>query len=271
VDSDSDGTIDFFDTDSDGDGIPDSLEGTLDSDSDGTLDYLETDANGDGIADSLQAVDSDSDGTYDFQEAFIPPEPVIIPEVVEITSTVGDKTKELVEAIPNTSDLLLIGVEEDSFEDYLNLNLSLDGVSEYSSPEFETIFEKYNDEVMTLHDVFNDHAPSDNLEEFRNQEEFYDFISQVVRYEIGLSSNGFSDDWSGVINQLDNVELSSEFLNDWGRIIQALDKEKLSSLIKFIDSESGFTETIESDIAGNNMDIDLSTLSDEQWLEMLIG
>ncbi|MCV9387576.1 MBG domain-containing protein [Reichenbachiella ulvae] len=48
-DTDGDGTPDFEDEDSDNDGIPDSEEGSVDSDGDGTPDYKDEDSDGDGI------------------------------------------------------------------------------------------------------------------------------------------------------------------------------------------------------------------------------
>ena len=53
VDSDTDGTPDYIDSDSDNDGIPDALEGNTDSDGDGTPDHLDTDSDNDGIPDGL--------------------------------------------------------------------------------------------------------------------------------------------------------------------------------------------------------------------------
>lgn len=61
--------------DSDGDGIPDSVEGTGDTDGDGTPDYLDTDADNDGILDvdevgsnPAEPNDADGDGTPDYQD-----------------------------------------------------------------------------------------------------------------------------------------------------------------------------------------------------------
>lgn len=63
------------DGDSDGDGIPDSVEGSADTDGDGVKDSLDTDADDDGISDSEEAgpdprnpVDSDGDGIPDFKD-----------------------------------------------------------------------------------------------------------------------------------------------------------------------------------------------------------
>ncbi len=50
-DSDGDGIPDFEDLDSDDDGVPDATEGADDSDDDGTPDYLDTDSDDDGTPD----------------------------------------------------------------------------------------------------------------------------------------------------------------------------------------------------------------------------
>ncbi|HDN81045.1 MAG TPA: right-handed parallel beta-helix repeat-containing protein, partial [Chloroflexi bacterium] len=67
ADSDDDDTPDYIDVDSDGDGIPDSVEGTGDVDDDDIPNYLDLDSDGDGIPDSVEgADDSDGDGAPDF-------------------------------------------------------------------------------------------------------------------------------------------------------------------------------------------------------------
>lgn len=79
IDTDRDGTPDRLDTDSDADGIVDSIEAGLtpespvDSDADGIPDFRDFDADGDGIDDSIEAgadpstqQDTDADGVPDF-------------------------------------------------------------------------------------------------------------------------------------------------------------------------------------------------------------
>jgi outer membrane protein OmpA-like peptidoglycan-associated protein len=78
ADRDGDGTRDYLDTDSDNDGIPDSVErgstGTpVDSDGDGDADYIDRDSDNDTIPDAFEAgatpaspVDTDSDGKPDY-------------------------------------------------------------------------------------------------------------------------------------------------------------------------------------------------------------
>ena len=88
ADTDNDGTPDYLDLDSDGDGISDNDEGACstpfnslvtctptDTDNDGIPDFLEEDADNDGIPDNMECptgtncVDTDGDGTPDYQDA----------------------------------------------------------------------------------------------------------------------------------------------------------------------------------------------------------
>jgi len=66
-DPDNDGIPNYLDLDSDGDGILDSVEWTNDFDNDGTPNYLDLDSDGDGIPDSVEgAGDADGDGAKNF-------------------------------------------------------------------------------------------------------------------------------------------------------------------------------------------------------------
>ncbi len=66
-DADNDTVPNYVDTDSDGDGISDSDESGADTDSDNTPNYLDTDSDNDGIDDSEEADgDADGDGTPDY-------------------------------------------------------------------------------------------------------------------------------------------------------------------------------------------------------------
>ncbi|NIR36359.1 MAG: VWA domain-containing protein, partial [Actinobacteria bacterium] len=73
ADSDGDGTYDFLDLDSDGNGISDSDEWTADRDADGIPDFQDDDNDGDGIPDSIELgddpsapIDYDGDGLPDY-------------------------------------------------------------------------------------------------------------------------------------------------------------------------------------------------------------
>lgn len=75
-DSDGDGTPDYLDSDSDADGLRDSVEGAPwsgaapDTDGDGTADYLDDDSDGDGLRDEAEGdEDWDGDGTLNWRDA----------------------------------------------------------------------------------------------------------------------------------------------------------------------------------------------------------
>jgi gliding motility-associated-like protein len=75
IDTDSDVKMDFRDTDSDNDLIPDSVETAIDTDADGLADYRDTDSDNDKIPDTYEAgidptkpVDTDTDGLADFRD-----------------------------------------------------------------------------------------------------------------------------------------------------------------------------------------------------------
>ncbi|MGC9084553.1 MAG: thrombospondin type 3 repeat-containing protein, partial [Anaerolineae bacterium] len=60
---DEDGLPNYLDADSDGDGIPDAVEGTGDVDNDGLPNYLDRDSDGDGKPDAVEGTgDDDGDG-----------------------------------------------------------------------------------------------------------------------------------------------------------------------------------------------------------------
>jgi hypothetical protein len=68
-DADGDGFPNYLDLDSDGDGIPDAIEGVVDTDFDGIPDFLDLDSDGDGIPDAIEgAVDADGDGVLNFRD-----------------------------------------------------------------------------------------------------------------------------------------------------------------------------------------------------------
>ena len=66
-DTDGDGMPDYLDEDSDDDGIPDAIEGTVDTDGDGDGNWRDTDSDDDGYSDEDEGnVDTDNDGQADY-------------------------------------------------------------------------------------------------------------------------------------------------------------------------------------------------------------
>ena len=69
-DTDGDGIPDFRDTDSDNDGIPDSVEGTADTDGDGIPNYRDWDSDNDGKSDQIEGTgDVDGDGIPNYLDS----------------------------------------------------------------------------------------------------------------------------------------------------------------------------------------------------------
>ncbi|MDF5690152.1 invasin domain 3-containing protein [Aquirufa aurantiipilula] len=74
IDTDKDGSPDFFDLDSDNDCIPDRIELGADGDGDELANFRDLDSDGDGIPDQVESVvcdnlvDTDKDGTKDFED-----------------------------------------------------------------------------------------------------------------------------------------------------------------------------------------------------------
>jgi len=117
-------------------GIADSLEGTVDSDSDGVMDFLDTDSDSDGIADSLEsAVDSDSDGTNsdsdgipDIVEGNIDSDGDGIPNYID-TDSDNDGIPDVIEAVFRGSNPANpVDVDGDGIPDYLDLDTDGDGI-----------------------------------------------------------------------------------------------------------------------------------------------
>jgi len=74
-DLDGDSIPNYYDVDSDGDGIPDRLEGYTDYDGDKIPNFVDTDSNGNSVSDTTETgisfkypSDIDGDGVYDFAD-----------------------------------------------------------------------------------------------------------------------------------------------------------------------------------------------------------
>jgi gliding motility-associated-like protein len=114
----TDGTTlpDPYDLDSDGDGIPDSLEGTVDTDGDGIPNYRDLDSDADGIPDSVEKgtgtaiLDTDGDGTPDYKDV----------------DSDGDGIADSVEKGPNGATP--IDTDGDGIPNYRDLDSDADGI-----------------------------------------------------------------------------------------------------------------------------------------------
>jgi hypothetical protein len=118
-DTDMDGTPDFMDDDSDGDGLADSLEAgdsdpstpPVDSDSDGIPDYIDVDSDDNGIEDGVEGVgDTDGDRRPDYVD--LDDDNDGLPDVIEIGDDPENPVDSDMDGVPNYRD-------EDSDNDFI--------------------------------------------------------------------------------------------------------------------------------------------------------
>ncbi|MHA8061244.1 gliding motility-associated C-terminal domain-containing protein [Aquirufa beregesia] len=116
IDTDSDGTSDFLDLDSDNDCIPDRIELGADGDGDEIPNFRDLDSDNDGMLDSQEAGDclhprdSDSDGLYDFEDS----------------DADNDTIPDSVEVGPNPTNP--VDTDKDGTLDYLDVDSDGDGI-----------------------------------------------------------------------------------------------------------------------------------------------
>jgi hypothetical protein len=136
-DTDGDGVADYLDSDSDGDGMSDTLEGASDSDQDGLADFRDRDSDNDGILDSDEGdADNDGDGIRNALDEDSDGDG--IPDAVEGTANLdGD-------AFPNYLDTDSDGdgvtddaegsldLDEDGLANYLDTDADDDGIPDGS-------------------------------------------------------------------------------------------------------------------------------------------
>jgi gliding motility-associated-like protein len=134
-DSDGDGTPDYKDLDSDGDGISDAIEGSADADGDGIPNFRDLDSDGDGISDAIEGIaDTDNDGRPNFLDTDSDADG--IPDSVEgSTDTDGDGTPDykdldsdgdgIPDSIEGTTD-----TDGDGIPNYKDTDSDGDGISD---------------------------------------------------------------------------------------------------------------------------------------------
>jgi len=172
VDTDDDGTADYLDEDSDGDGIPDSIEGVTDTDGDGTSDYRDDESDGDNILDNVECkeqpcVDTDEDGVPDYLD----------------DDSDGDTIPDLIEGIKDS--------DKDTIPDYLDDDSDGDGILD-------------KDEAGTV-DIPAD-SDDDGYPDYNDLDSDNDGLSDTKENEIGTDPTKIDTDGDGFD---DNTEIAA--------------------------------------------------------------
>ena len=184
ADADVDTNMDFRETDSDNDQIPDAVEGATDSDNDGDADYRDTDSDDDGISDTYEAgadpinpVDTDNDGKEDFRD----------------TDSDGDTIPDDVEAGSDPANP--VDTDNDGTDDFRDLDSDGDGISDKveAGSDPNNPVDTDNDGIMDFRDIDSDgDGLSDNIEGTTDTDGngIPDYIDAQYRIPEAFSPNG---------------------------------------------------------------------------------
>ncbi|MEY2793082.1 MAG: hypothetical protein RJA76_1074, partial [Bacteroidota bacterium] len=196
LDTDYDGIPNYLDTDSDNDGILDSVEQNRDSDGDGVADY--------------QDLDADNDGIYDKQEGFADLDKDGIPNYLDLDSD-GDGLKDAWEALP-----IYVPNRDDNYDGKIDKNGQFidkngNGMADISEAQSPTDTDKDGIPDYLDLDADNDCIPDgveltndldqDGLQNYRDNDSDGDGINDS--FEAGNCNNPVDTDGDGIPDFLD--------------------------------------------------------------------
>lgn len=205
VDTDADGTPDYLDTDSDLDGIPDSVEAgdadvhttPIDTDGDGTADYRDSDSDENGIRDMIEgAADVDGDTRPDFRD--FDNDDDGIRDMVEINGTPSAPPDSDGDGVANFDDPdsdndtigdieeQIIDTDADSTIDMLDLDTDNDGWTDA---------QEAGDTDLATFAVDTD---GDGIADFRDPDSDGDGLSDAAERTAGTSRTDADTDHDGV-------------------------------------------------------------------------
>jgi len=206
-------------SDVDGDGIPDSVEGTDDFDGDGISNHLDADSDNDSISDLLEtAADRDGDGIRNFIDIDSDNDGLVDSTEARLSAPIdiGDKPEEM-SGIPADTDLDSIAdyLDHDSDNDGLfdfveNNQLAAQGASTRADGQVDSVSDFDRDGVANYLDLDSDGDGISDLLESNNQDENGDgrldkFVDEDLDGALDEGSFGNLDwDNDGSINALDH-------------------------------------------------------------------
>jgi len=183
--------------DTDGDGILDSVEGTVDTDGDDLQDYLDIDSDNDGISDAFeQAGDTDGDGVADFRDLDVD----------------NDGIFDLIEARIGLVEVVQLDADNDGIID-LTHPYGANGMADIVETSVDSGAENYvlpdvdGDTVLDYRDLDSDNDglldtnESDHVDE--NLNGLIDTVAAVRRTSLAVDANGVADDAGGLPRNTD--------------------------------------------------------------------
>ncbi|MHA8099959.1 gliding motility-associated C-terminal domain-containing protein [Aquirufa aurantiipilula] len=226
MDSDGDRLANYLDLDSDNDGIPDATEGIQDTDGDGTPNYIDLDSDGDGLMDAWEAsdnargtVDQNYDGKIDINGVF--------------ADVNANGLADVLETILSGKVLPLPDTDRDGAKDYVDTDSDNDGISdmlEGSSDPDKDAFPNYRD-LDSDGDWLGD-------QDERNVDNDGDGVSNYL--DADSDGDGIPDAWEGKNKCATCTTLKDDWNDGWddrGQYVLVIDTDKDGSS-DFLDLDS---------------------------------
>ncbi|MGE0786547.1 MAG: VWA domain-containing protein [Sandaracinaceae bacterium] len=204
-DTDHDGILDYLDTESDGDGLPDSFEAgdadlstdPLDSDNDGVPDYLDLDSDDNGFPDEVEGTgDYDLDGIRNFAD--LDDDNDLVPDRMELAGQLVPPFDSDGDGIPNYRDP---DSDDDGIMDgdEFGPDTDLDGLFDYE--DLDTDADTIPDSIEAGDDdLFSPPVDSDGdtIPDFRDPDSDNDGLSDRLEYARGTDFRNPDTDGDGV-------------------------------------------------------------------------
>ncbi|TQV86853.1 invasin domain 3-containing protein [Aliikangiella coralliicola] len=202
--------VNFFDPDSDDDGILDSVEGTIDTDNDGIPNYLDRDSDNDGIPDAIEFVtDSDGDGIPNYLD--LDSDNDGIPDFYEGGATGNDADGDEIDDAFDVDQTGGFDANGDGVDDaILPIDRDGDGELDYTDPGSDADRDGIPDAIEGIDD-----ADGDGIPNFLDTDADNDGIPDSAEGGVsGVDSDGDGIDDTFDVDQTGGVDANSDGIDD---------------------------------------------------------
>ena len=213
ADTDGDGIPDSIDLDDDNDGFSDTFEGSGDLDGDGIPNSLDTDSDGDGITDSDEgAVDTDGDGK---------------PNYLDLDSD-GDGISDAIEGNSDTDG---------------------DGVADY----LDTSTDEDDDGIPDIIEGTND-SDNDGIADYLDSDSDNDGIPDTMESKVsGVDTDNDGIDDSYDVDETGGIDINNDGIDD-DVSAQDSDSDGIANRLDIDSDNDGIPDVIEAFLRKNNID-----------------